>query len=152
MLASQSIDIKFVLVGREGFGFNKIRNEIQLRKERIIVLQNVDSDSDLVALYNLARIFFFPTHYEGFGLPPLEAMKCGVPVVTSNNSSLPEVVGKGGIMGDADDYEFFANSIKKLLEDEKFYGLMKNKAIEQAKKFNPNDHILNLTKIFNSLK
>ncbi|HKI79993.1 MAG TPA: glycosyltransferase family 1 protein [Ignavibacteriaceae bacterium] len=152
MLTSQSIDIKFVLVGREGFGFNKIRNEIQLRKERIIVLQNVDSDSDLVALYNLARIFFFPTHYEGFGLPPLEAMKCGVPVVTSNNSSLPEVVGKGGIMGDADDYEFFANSIKKLLEDEKFYGLMKNKAIEQAKKFNPNDHILNLTKIFNSLK
>lgn len=152
ILETQGIDIKFVLIGREGFGYSKIRPEIEKRKKRVIVLQNVENDSDLVALYNLAKIFFFPTHYEGFGLPPLEAMKCGIPVVTSNNSSLPEVVGEGGIMGDANDYEFFADNIKKLLFDEAFYMRMKNKAIEQAKKFTPDNHINELMKIFNSLK
>lgn len=115
ILELRGVDLKFVLVGREGFGFNKIISELEKEKSNY-TFKNIN-DTELVLLYNLSTIFFFPTHYEGFGLPPLEAMKCGIPVVTSNNSSLPEVVGEGGIMGEATDYEFFANSIEKLLED-----------------------------------
>ena len=151
ILHSQGTDIKFVLVGREGFGFNKVSEKIRSSNNRILHLKDVD-EKDLVSLYNLATLFLFPSHYEGFGLPPLEAMKCGLPVLASNNSSLPEIVGDGGILGNSNDYDFFANSIGKLLEDEKFYSLMKVKAIEQAKKFNAANHITKLIQIFNSLK
>jgi len=150
ILVSRGIDVKFVLVGREGFGFKKIESALIKRKDYIICLNYVD-DEDLIMLYNLSTIFFFPTHYEGFGLPPLEAMKCGIPVITSNNSSLPEVVGEGGLLGNSNDYEFFANSITKLLSDEKYYADMKRKAIEQASKFNPETHITKLINIFNNL-
>jgi glycosyltransferase involved in cell wall biosynthesis len=62
--------------------------------EQSIRLLGVARDEDLPLLYNCADLFVYPSLYEGFGLPPLEAMACGVPVITSNTSSLPEVVGK----------------------------------------------------------
>jgi len=149
ILYDRGINIKVLLVGREGYGFNDIVPEFKKRENRIIHLKEVN-DNDLVLLYNLATVFVFPTYYEGFGLPPLEAMKCGLPVVASNNSSLPEVVGNGGLLGNSNDYEFFANSILKLLEDESFYMTMKLNALEQAKKFTAENHIKNLIDIFNS--
>jgi glycosyltransferase involved in cell wall biosynthesis len=150
LLFQRGIDIKFVLVGREGYGYDKISNEIKIRDNRIIHLKEVD-EQDLVLLYNIATIFLFPSHYEGFGLPPLEAMKCGLPVITSNNSSLPEVVGNGGLLGNSDDYNFFANNIIELLRNQNLYSLMKTKAIEQSKKFTPERHITELVNIFNRL-
>jgi glycosyltransferase involved in cell wall biosynthesis len=151
VLASRGFDIKFVLVGREGFGYQKIESELKKRSKNIIHLKFVD-DKDLILLYNLSTIFFFPSYHEGFGLPPLEAMKCGIPVISSNNSSLPEVIGEGGIMGDANDYDFFVESIISLLTDEMFYTKMKHKALEQAKKFKPDNLIIKLINVFNSLK
>jgi len=151
ILYSKGTDIKIVLVGREGFGFSKVAEKIRRSSNQIIHLKSVD-EKDLVSIYNLATIFLFPTIYEGFGLPPLEAMKCGLPVVASYSSSLPEVVGDGGLLGDPNDYELFANSIVKLLGDEKFYSLMKIKALEQAKNFTAANHITKLIQIFNSLK
>ena len=150
-LVSKGIDLKFVLVGRKGFGFKKMASELEKRKHRIIHLKDI-IDEDLILLYNLATIFFFPSHYEGFGLPPLEAMKCGIPVIASDNSSLPEVIGDGGLLGGSNDYEFFANSIIKLLSDEKFYITMRRRAFEQAKKFTPEAHVTKLISTFNSLK
>lgn len=149
ILLSRGLDHKFVLVGWEGFGFKKIAPELEKRSDRIKHLKNVEDD-DLVLLYNMADLFFFPTHYEGFGLPVLEAMKCGTPVVTSDNSSIPEVVGDGGFMGGENDYEFFAATIENLYKDKKLYSLMKNKALEQAKKFKPESHVDKLIKIFDS--
>lgn len=151
ILHSKGTDIKFVLVGREGFGFSKVAEKIRRSSNQIIHLKAVD-EKDLVSIYNLATIFLFPTKYEGFGLPPLEAMKCGLPIVASYSSSLPEVVGDGGLLGDPNDYELFANSIGKLLKDEKFYSSMKVKALEQAKNFTAANHITKLIQIFNSLK
>ena len=151
ILDSRGIHIKFVLVGREGFGFNTIAEKINRSNNRIIHLKDIE-ENELVLLYNLATIFLFPSHYEGFGLPPLEAMKCGLPVLASNSSSIPEIVGEGGILGNSKDYEFFAESIGKLLEDNKYYTLMKIKALEQAKKFTAENHITKLIHIFNSLK
>lgn len=150
ILTSLGKNIRFVLVGRPGFGYNKISSEILKRSERITHLNYVE-DEDLIKLYNMAKLFFFPSFYEGFGLPALEAMKCGIPVVTSNNSSLPEVVGEGGIMGDAEDYEFFANSIIKLVNDGDYYLEFKNKALQQAEKFSASFHIQELIKVFNNL-
>ena len=151
ILVSKGINIKFVLVGRPGFGYAKLATEIEKRSQNIIHLDFVE-DEDLVLLYNLAKIFFFPTHYEGFGLPPLEAMKCGIPVITSNNSSLPEVVGDGGIMGDANNYEFFAESVIRLLSNKDHYAEMKQNALRQAKKFSAEKHINELVNVFNSFK
>ncbi|OGU35020.1 MAG: hypothetical protein A2068_07215 [Ignavibacteria bacterium GWB2_35_6b] len=150
ILLKRGIDINIVFVGREGFGFEKIADEFQSNSDRFIHLKDVD-DEDLARIYNLATIFFFPTHYEGFGIPPLEALKCGLPVIASNNSSLPEVVGDGGILGDADDYEFFADKIILLLKDQNYYTSLKQKAIKQAEKFTAENHIKKLVNIFNSL-
>ena len=150
ILLLRGIDIKFVLVGREGFGFEKISSEFVKRKNQFIHLKEITSE-DLVLIYNLATIFFFPSHYEGFGLPPLEAMKCSIPVVASDNSSLPEVVGEAGFLGDSNDYEFFADSITKLLTDEELYFTMQQKAIEQANKFTAEAHVIKLINIFNHL-
>jgi glycosyltransferase involved in cell wall biosynthesis len=151
ILYTRGIDTKFVLVGREGFGFDRISDKIRSTNNRIIHLKDIE-EKELVSLYNLATIFLFPSHYEGFGLPPLEAMKCGLPVIAANNSSLPEIVGNGGMLGNSIDYDFFADSIVKLLEDEKFYSLMKVKAIEQAKKFTAENHVSKLIQIFNIMK
>ena len=149
-LWDRGIKINFVLIGREGFGFEKFRSEFQARKNRILILSDIE-DKDLVLIYNLAKVFIFPTFYEGFGLPPLEAMKCGIPVVASNNSSMPEVIGEGGLMGDATDYNFYTESIIKLLNDENFYAEMKAKALIQASKFTADSHLTKLINIFNKL-
>lgn len=149
ILLSKGFDIKFVLVGREGFGFSKISSELEKRKNQIIHLKGISSE-DLVLIYNLATIFFFPSHYEGFGLPPLEAMRCGIPVITSDNSSLPEVVGDAGFLGNANDYDFFADRIIKLLGNNDLCEKMRLRSIDQAKKFTPEGHITKMVNIFNS--
>lgn len=149
LLESKGIDIKFVLVGRPGFGFEKLQSEIDSRKNRIIYLNNAD-ESSIPYLYNLATLFLFPSHYEGFGIPPLEAMKSGLPVLAANNSSLPEVVGNGGLLSDANDFEDFVKNIIRLLNDEKFYVDMKKKALMQSKKFTPEILVPQLIKVFNN--
>jgi glycosyltransferase involved in cell wall biosynthesis len=149
ILMNRGIDIKTVFIGRAGFGFNDVADKFKSMSERIIHLKEVD-DHDLVLLYNLATVFFFPTHYEGFGFPVLEAMKCGLPVVASDNSSIPEVVGDGGVMGNANDYEFFADKITLLLQDQDYYASLKQKALQQAQKFTAENHISKLINIFNS--
>ena len=93
-------DLYFVLVGTRGWDFQKILdvvNDQTLVADRVILAGYVPDD-ELAALYSGALAFVYPSHYEGFGLPPLEAMQCGIPVITSNTSALPEVVGDAGIM------------------------------------------------------
>lgn len=151
ILASQNIDIKFVLAGRKGLGFDKLHDMILKRSDRIIYLNYID-EKTLPLLYNLATIFLFPSYYEGFGLPPLEAMKCGIPVLSSNNSSLIEVVGEGGMLSDADDYDAFAQNIISLLKNDTLYAESKSKALQQAKNFVPESQMPKLIDIFNELK
>jgi glycosyltransferase involved in cell wall biosynthesis len=76
---------------------------------------------DLVALYNAAHILAFPSLYEGFGLPVIEAMACGTPVVTSNVSSLPEVAGDAAILVDPTDTRAIANALARVLTDQELY-------------------------------
>lgn len=101
---------------------------------RVHIIPNV-SDSELVSFYNLAKIFIFPSLYEGFGLPPLEAMACGTPVIASNASSIPEALGDAAIFVNPMDSEGFAKAIVELLRDENLYDKMVARGMKQAEKY-----------------
>ena len=93
------------------------------------------SQEDLAYIYNGADLFAYPSFAEGFGLPVLEAMACGVPTVTSKTSSLPEVVGDAGVMVDPLDEEELANGIHKVLTEPGLHKRMKEKGLERSKLF-----------------
>lgn len=130
-------DLNLVLVGTKGWDFATIFNEIKanpLLKEKIIVTGFV-ADGDLAALYSAALAFVYPSLYEGFGLPPLEAMQCGTPVITSNKSSLPEVVEDAGVLVEPTDENAIADAMLKLYRDKNLRLSLSNKALQQAQKF-----------------
>jgi len=93
------------------------------------------ADSELVALYNLADVFIFPSFYEGFGLPPLEAMACGTPVVVSNAASLPEVVGDAGLLVDPHEPESIAEAVGQVLQDPELAEELRQKGLKRAQQF-----------------
>jgi glycosyltransferase involved in cell wall biosynthesis len=100
-----------------------------------ILLTGPLTDADLPALYNGATLFVFPSLYEGFGMPPLEAMACGTPVITSNTSALPEVVGDATIMVDPYDVEKLAEEMRRVLADPALQGEMREKGLARARRF-----------------
>lgn len=92
-------------------------------------------DEKLSALYSGARVFVYPSIYEGFGLPPLEAMACGAPVIVSNRSSLPEVVGDAGIQIDALDTDALTEAIRRVIENDELCATLGRKGLERAAGF-----------------
>jgi glycosyltransferase involved in cell wall biosynthesis len=107
-----------VIAGRRGWLYEEIFAAIERLRlgERVRVLDFVH-DKDLPALYNLAWAFVYPSIYEGFGLPALEALACGTPVVTADNSSLPEVVGDAAVLVRAEDVGAIACGIERVVHD-----------------------------------
>ncbi|MBT8377877.1 MAG: glycosyltransferase family 4 protein [Ignavibacteria bacterium] len=142
-------ELKLLLVGRAGFGSKNILKEIR-KRENVVYLEYVD-DQTLKKLYNISRVFLFISFYEGFGLPPLEAMQSGVPVVVSNSSSLPEVVDMAGIIHDPRAYQAVYMDIMKLIEDDTYYLAWREKGLERAKHFSVKNTTKNIVEIFNSL-
>lgn len=130
-------DLNLVLVGSKGWDFETIFDEIKanpLLKEKIIVTGFV-ADEDLAALYSAALAFVYPSLYEGFGLPPLEAMQCGTPVISSNKSSLPEVVDDAGLLVEPTDENAIADAMLQLYTDKSLRNTLSKKATLQAQKF-----------------
>ena len=127
---------KLVIVGKKGWLFSEIFETVKnLRLENDVVFAGFVPDEDLPGIYSGAEIFVFPSLYEGFGLPLLEAMSYGVPVLTSNSSSLPEVVGDAGILVNPEDTDDIANGILRLVEDRSLRNQLKEKGLQQAQKF-----------------
>ena len=93
------------------------------------------NDDDLPALYSGATVFAFPSFYEGFGLPPLEAMACGTPVICSNTSSLPEVVGDAALQVNPNDVNEIAAAIARVLDDPGLRDEMRDKSLARAAQF-----------------
>ncbi|MBF8458270.1 glycosyltransferase family 4 protein [Kaistella sp. G5-32] len=130
-------DMKLVLVGSKGWDYNKIFEEhekAEQLKDRIIITGRIP-DEDLASIYSGANSFYYMSLYEGFGLPPLEAMQCGVATVTSNTSSLPEVVGDAGIILDPTDENSLSETMWNFYSDENLRKTYAQKAIERAKEF-----------------
>ena len=100
-----------------------------------VILAGWVPEEDKPALYSDAALFVFPSLYEGFGLPPLEAMSCGTPVIASNCSSLPEIVGEGAVLVDAHDVDGLAGAMAELLEDEDRRKELAAKGLKQAQLF-----------------
>jgi glycosyltransferase involved in cell wall biosynthesis len=135
-------DLRLVLTGPETSNHTvKIQKAIDSLsgdcKKRFIHVGYVD-ETDLPYIYNGASCFCFMSLYEGFGLPVLEAMQCGTPVITSNTSSLPEVVGDAGIMLDPHDVDGLADTFTHVISNENLRNEMTAKGFEQAKKFSWN--------------
>jgi glycosyltransferase involved in cell wall biosynthesis len=129
-------EIKLVLVGKKGWINQTFFEEIkELGIAGDITFTGFVPTEELPYIYNLADLFVYPSFYEGFGLPVLEAMACGTPVIVSNRSSLPEVVGDAGRLIDPEDYYELQTAIQQIYRDQSSREQMKNKGIEQAKKF-----------------
>lgn len=125
-----------VIVGQRHFGFDDVFTEIdRLRlKERVQLLHSVDDD-ELPALYRHALLFAYPTWAEGFGMPPLEAMACGVPVVSSSGTSIPEVVGDAGLLVEPGDEQALAVAMRRLLESEVLRQDLGRRGVQRAQRF-----------------
>lgn len=109
---------KLVIVGRKGWRYRNIFEIISsLKLQDEIIFTGYVPEEDLPGLYSAANLFVYPSLYEGFGLPPLEAMACGCPVITSNTSSLPEIIGDGGVLVNPYDFEAFTKVIQNLIDD-----------------------------------
>jgi len=129
--ATSKLNIPLVLIGKYGWGDPNIPGLKGDHKPGMYALGYVP-DSDLPALYCAAAVFAYPSLYEGFGFPVLEAMACGTPVVTSNLSSLPEVAGDAGVLVDPIDVSSISSGINFALNNR--MSLIK-KGIQQAQKF-----------------
>jgi glycosyltransferase involved in cell wall biosynthesis len=90
------------------------------------------ADGDLPALYRQAAVFAFPSLYEGFGLPPLEAMACGTPVVASTSSSVPEVVDDAGLLVDPLDVPGWTDALRRLLDDQSLRAALRERGLHRA--------------------
>lgn len=127
---------RLVLAGKKGWLYDDIFTEVRaLGLEQEIIFTGYVPDEDLPFLYNGADLFVYPSFYEGFGLPPLEAMACGCPVISSNTSSLPEVVGTAGIMVDPRKPEELAAAMARVLGDSDLANGMRRQGLERAATF-----------------
>jgi glycosyltransferase involved in cell wall biosynthesis len=132
ILLSTNQDCELVVVGDRGRvfrdqGFEKV-------PEKVRFLGYVDN-KDLPALYSGARIFIFPSLYEGFGLPPLEAMACGCPVIVSKTASLPEVCGNACLYCDPYQPEGIAEQMEQIVQDDSLRSKLSEKGMDRASEF-----------------
>jgi glycosyltransferase involved in cell wall biosynthesis len=129
-----------VLVGRLGWMYDEVYQQIELLglKDRVLFTGYIPNE-DLPIVYNLARFFVYPSAYEGFGFPPLEAMACGTPVITTAISSMPEYIGEAGLLISPGDEQALLEAMDTLLHDEKLRIHLSEKGRKQAAGFSWND-------------
>lgn len=135
-VADRHPNYKLVFVGKPGFGYDHVINEIESLKlkDRTLMLGYVPDD-DLVGIYNGASAFAFLSLYEGFGLPLIEAMACGTPVIAANSSCLPEIVGEAGFIVEPYDVLKIAEYLETLIVNKSLRNEIIQKGFEQAEKF-----------------
>jgi glycosyltransferase involved in cell wall biosynthesis len=135
-LIDRVVDLKLVIVGRRGWRadafFERVR---ELGLENRVILPGFVPDEDLPAVYSSAEVLAFPSIYEGFGLPVLEAMACGTPVVCSNTSSLPEVAGEAAVLLAPDDVRGWEQALHQVVTDASLRLDLRQRGLAQAARF-----------------
>ncbi len=136
LLDAEVTTAPLVLVGDKGWLYDGVFERVELLylSERVRFLHDVP-DADLPGLYNAASVLTTPSFYEGFGLPALEAMACGTPVVVADRASLPEVVGEAGLLVNPDDPDDIARALARVLMDEPLQAQMRELGLAQAARF-----------------
>ena len=143
---------KLVLCGRPGWKYDSIFQTVEeLGLKSDVIFPGYAPESELIAIYNMADLFVYPSLYEGFGLPPLEAMACGVPVITSNVSSLPEVVGDAGITVNPLDVNKLAEAMGSVLNSNTLREEMSQKGLKRASQFNWENTAAETLKVYESV-
>jgi len=142
-----------VLVGSKGWLFDEVFNTVKSYPELYdkVIFTGRIPDEDLSCIYSGAKFFAYPSLYEGFGLPPLEAMQCGLPVITSNTSSLPEVVGDAAITIAPKDEDALCQAMWRLLKDDALCAVLGQKGILRAKQFSWEKCASDTFKIYNTI-
>ena len=150
-LEKNNIDDTILVLGGSAWNnyIEEFNTKIEAYKSKILITGYID-DEDLPYIYKYSQWFIYTSEYEGFGLPPLEAMSLGCPVITSNNSSLPEVVGDAGIMIDWNSDEQHIEAYKKYYFDENFRKEMSQKGLERSKLFSWEKSVNKMTDIIKS--
>ena len=130
-------ELKLVLVGKEDYFYHGLKKYAQ--KFSDIVFPGYVPDADLAELYSGALAYVFPSFYEGFGLPPLEAMARGLPVVSSNKTCLPEILGDAAIYFNPEDERDMKDKILQVINDENLRANLRSRGYEQIKKYSWRD-------------
>ena len=151
-LLKRGLKYKLVIAGERGWLSDPLYEFVEQErlKERVLFTGYVN-DRDLPSLYAGATVFAFPSLYEGFGLPVVEAMACGAPTITSNRSSLPEVAGDAALLVDPEDEGQIKEALQRLLEDEALRQELSRRAIEQSKKFSWDQSARQALKVYESV-
>lgn len=143
---------KLVLAGGKGWMYENIFKTVEtLNLENDVIFTGYVKQADAPILLRGAKVFLFPSIYEGFGMPPLEAMACGTPVLASNTASLPEVVGDAGILVDPFSIESIQQGMKLLLENKMVREELSKKGLERARQFTWANSLQGLQKVFETL-
>ena len=148
--SGQAEGVRLVLAGGKGWMFDPILTELAgtaALRGRIVTTGSVDA-ADLAPLYSGALGFLYLSRYEGFGLPPLEAMQCGTPVISSNISSLPEVVGDAGVLLDPDDQDGLCQAMLGLSRDPARRAAMAGRSLERASRFSWEENVRQTVEVY----
>jgi glycosyltransferase involved in cell wall biosynthesis len=145
-------DVKLIVAGATGWKIDDTFSELQASPyyNDIKFLGYIDRE-DKPALYNLATVFIYPSFYEGFGFPPLEAMACGLPVITSNISSLPEIVGNAALTVDPYNISALSQALKEVITNLPLHDELVEQGIIRASAFNWRQTAQNYLEIFKEL-
>ena len=134
--ALESRTLKLVIAGQKGWLYDRIfARARELDVEQRVIFPGYVAGADLPALLSGAQLFAFPSLYEGFGFPVLEAMACGVPVVCSNVSSLPEVAGDAALLVDPLDTGAWTTALERTLADEELRAELTTRGYAQVRRF-----------------
>jgi len=145
-------EVKLVIIGDEVSKYAELRRAVhRYNLHKYVRFLGYMPDETLAVLYRLTSVFVFPSLYEGFGLPPLEAMASGAPVVTSNVSSLPEVAGDAAVLVDPYDPRSIADGIRRVLAEPELQAALRERGLRRAGEFSWEQSIRRVRQIYGEI-
>jgi glycosyltransferase involved in cell wall biosynthesis len=147
-------DGKLVLAGKSGWLLKAFKAKLAAMPQQVrenILITGYVPEEELSYFYSGAELFLYPSLYEGFGLPPLEAMQCGCPVIAARNSSLTEVVGRGGICLPTDNFETWVKTATKILKDKVYRTELIKAGFKQSQTFSWDIHAQKVWQLYTEI-